>query len=331
MVIFGEPRTGSNLFLDFLFHLRFKANPSELDLLILNELFIKDKVAQGRMLALLTDAMNGGFDLSFRGPNGVSLEKTYELLFDGTPKADPKNYIEFVRNQTTEDEWLAYQSLFQTFDHRDQFPVDWIHHIHHIPSRAQKAYFVFKVFSEHLDAMSLDPYVFITTMESYQMNAKYVVLWRRRIIESFVSYKIAVKKNSRDSWMGGQTSAQDTVYVDKKELEVFISTKKRYYQGIRDALVRHGLSFEVFEYERDLGDCPKQIQTVLRLQAILGMSGGNPIADEVLNEIHVTKQAQVSVDSQIENWDDVVAWGYGGETDSWEALFDTTVGISEWK
>jgi len=32
----------------------------------------------------------------------------------------------------------------------------------------------------------------------------------------------------------------------------------------------------------------------------------------------------VLVDSQIENWDDVVAWGYGGETDAWEDLFETT-------
>jgi len=47
MVIFGEPCTRSNLFLNFLALLGFKANPSDLDLLHLNELFIKDEVNKG--------------------------------------------------------------------------------------------------------------------------------------------------------------------------------------------------------------------------------------------------------------------------------------------
>jgi len=292
MVIFGEPRTGSNLFLNFLALLRFKANPSDLDLLHLNELFIKDEVEQGCFLAHLTDAMNGSCDLSFRAPNGGPLEKTYRLLFEGTPNANPKSYIEFVRNQITEDEWKGYQSLFQTFDHQERFPVDYIHYIHNIPSCTQKVYFAFKLFSEHLDAMSLNPSLFITVMEKYQMNAKYIVLWRRCIIESFVSYKIVVKKNNQESWVGCKTSAQDTIYIDKKELDDFISTKTQYYVGIRNALVQHGISFEVFEYDRDLSDRSKQRRTVQRLQAVLQVWGGPKmnIPKEVLNETSVTKQ-----------------------------------------
>jgi len=52
------------------------------------------------------------------------------------------------------------------------------------------------------------------------------------------------------------------------------------------------------------------------------------IPEEVLNETSVSKQRQVSVASQVENWDDVIAWGYGGETEEWEDLFDTTLAKS---
>jgi len=53
------------------------------------------------------------------------------------------------------------------------------------------------------------------------------------------------------------------------------------------------------------------------------------IPKEVLNEPSVTKQRQVLVNLQIENWDDVVAWGYSGETDAWEDLFKTMVSSLE--
>jgi len=49
------------------------------------------------------------------------------------------------------------------------------------------------------------------------------------------------------------------------------------------------------------------------------------IPEEVLNETSVTKQRQVSIASQVENWDNVVAWGYSGEMEEWEDLFDTTL------
>jgi len=58
--------------------------------------------------------------------------------------------------------------------------------------------------------------------------------------------------------MGSKMSAKDTVYVDKEELEDFIATKKEYYVGIHDALVQNGISFEVFECDRDLSDRSKQ-------------------------------------------------------------------------
>jgi len=187
------------------------------------------------------------------------------------------------------------------------------------------------VFKEHFDDLSIDPSVFITSLQQYHMSPKYIVLWRCHVIESFVSYKIAVKKNTRDSWMGSKMSAKDTVYIDKEELEDFIATKKQYYVGIRDALVQNGISFEVFEYNRDLSDRTKQHRTVQRLQGVLQVWGGPKmnIPEEVLNETSVSKQRQVSVASQVENWDDVVAWGYGGETEEWEDLFDTTLAKSE--
>jgi len=47
-------------------------------------------------------------------------------------------------------------------------------------------------------------------------------------------------------------------------------------------------------------------------------------AKTLLNNIHVSKQAQVPVQEQVENWEEVVAWGYGGETDAWQDLFDGT-------
>jgi len=256
MVVFGEPRSGSNLFFDFLALSRYKANPNELDLVVLNELFIKDEVEQARSLALLTDAIKRGCNSESQGPNMFSFEQNFRNALERTPNANPQSYIKFVKSHTEGDEWMTYGSLFRSFESRNENPFEWIEYIQNIPSRAKWSFFAFKVFSEHLEDLSLDPPLFIGAMEQKQVNGKYIVLWRRRIIESFVSYKIALNKRS---WITARTSARDSIHINKKEFEDFIAKKKMYYEGIRDSLLHYGLPFEVFEYDRDLSDMFRQL------------------------------------------------------------------------
>jgi hypothetical protein len=65
----------------------------------------------------------------------------------------------------------------------------------------------------------------------------------------------------------------------------------------------------------------QQIKTVARLQKLL--SAPTSVSAEQVSKAFgiMKKQALVPLSEQIENWDEVVAWGYGGDVDEWEDLF----------
>ena len=151
-------------------------------------------------------------------------------------------------------------------------------------------------------------------------SAKFVVLWRRRLIESFVSEQIA---HLSENWAHATTSASNAIVVQKDKLEKYIEDKRGYYLGVKKALLDAGVDFEVFEYDRDLRQVPQQVGTMKRL---LGLIFG-PLDDvtihpkEVFEHVHTEKQAVVPLHEQVENWDEVLEWGYGGESEEWEDLF----------
>ena len=42
---------------------------------------------------------------------------------------------------------------------------------------------------------------------------------------------------------------------------------------------------------------------------------------KIFKHVHIEKQAIVPLHEQVKNWNDVVEWGYGGESKEWEDLF----------
>lgn len=137
------------------------------------------------------------------------------------------------------------------------------------------------------------------------------------MVESFVSYKIALRKNA---WFSESSTAKDAVHIDKNELRFFIEEKRRYYESIRDGLASSGIEFEVFEYTRDLSNREAQLNTVRRLQERLAIAGES-LAEQVMAATVLKKQAQVPLNQQVENWDEVTSWGYGGDAADWEDIF----------
>jgi len=145
------------------------------------------------------------------------------------------------------------------------------------------------------------------------------------MVESFVSEKIA---SASKVWAHASTSAEDAIVVDKDELEEYIKDMRQYYLDVRNALVQAGVIFEVFEYDRDLRQATQQVGTLKRIAGLLfgpsaEVSSVQP--KTIFEHVGMEKQAIVPLHEQVKNWDEVLEWGYGGETEEWEDLFQEEV------
>ena len=151
----------------------------------------------------------------------------------------------------------------------------------------------------------------------YNVDIKSTLL---RIIESFVSSQIA---HVSGNWVHATTSADNAILVKKDELEMYIEEKRRYYLDVKEALLGAGVDFEVFEYDRDLRAPPQQVGTMKRLLGLMFDSSDDVTISpkEIFKHVHIEKQAIVPLHEQVKNWNDVVEWGYGGESEEWEGLF----------
>ena len=67
-------------------------------------------------------------------------------------------------------------------------------------------------------------------------------------------------------------------------------------------------------------DPDNQRNTVKKLEALLGHNGKS-LADATLSKLQLKKQQQKDLSEVVENWDEVVSWGYGGKLEEWEDLF----------
>ena len=318
IIVFAEPRTGSNLFFDFLQNLNKVVPQNELDLLGLCEIYTKDKDGKGSHVLEIASAMNEVCNFSFRVNHTESLWDDLHNSTHGAKKLEKR-----LQRMSGKDDWLVLETMIETFNHRYKSPVQLLQYIHRIPSYSKRAYFGVKIFYFHIvDYFSKTPSQFVNALlggeDQVGSEGKYIILWRRRVIEAFVSEQIAKQTGG---WVQRKTNKNDTVVVDKDQLEAFIQAKMTYYTSIRDNLVQHDVDFEVFEYHRDLEDSSRHLSTVRRIQDILQVPGANAAEAVVQDGNYMQKQAQVSLSELVENWKEVVEWGYGGEVDDWEEVF----------
>jgi hypothetical protein len=303
-VVFGEPRTGSNLFFDILDRLQ-DGSSDILDIRNMLEPYTHDETEQVRLLRRCVNALHEGCNLPVQIDGG-------DDIWD---HSTTQGFFARLKEESGSAWLLSYQKLMDAFNSRYKRQADWINYISSIPSASEHSILVFKVFREHLDELSLSPIQFIKSLR--HVNCLPIVLWRRSIIETFVSYKIAVKKNS---WLLENTTEKDTIHVERLELELFLDEKRQYYESIRDGLAANGIDVDVFEYGHDLSNRDAQLKTVTRLQERLGV-GGNNLAERIIAETVLKKQAQVPLNQQIENWDEVLTWGYGKCDHDWDDIF----------
>ena len=320
VIVFAEPRTGSTLFFDMLLRLNEESPPDQaLSLLSLYELFLpKDMPDTADNLFRLVEHLDKACD-------GSNLLEGFDMK-DGQFET-PQSLVETLKSRHEESVdskgWEMAEPVADSFLARMRRPMELLDYIWHLPSNASKSYFAFKIFDYQLKLLGTNPSEFlhwISDNSSTGRPSKYIILWRRRMLETFVSNTIGSKTNT---WKFATTEADQAVHVEKRKLESFINKQKRYYLEVQRSLNALGLEYEVFEYSHDLLFRDQQIRTVQRVQKLLGISVPDDVAlaEAVLKNVKRTKQAAVPLKDQIKNWEEVVAWGYGGEPEEWEDLF----------
>ena len=197
-----------------------------------------------------------------------------------------------------------------------------------LPSFAKNGnYYAFKIFRKHLATDTFDggdPSNLIRMIQQsnetvhVEQLPKFAILWRRRIIEQFVSHQLAKESGK---WTDADASHKkvDTIRVDKIMLEEFIEEKRTYYLSVKKALDAAGVEYAVFEYDRDLLDEDQQLVTAGKLETFLGAK--QRLGKATMSKTDRKKQQQKDIADVIINWDEVVEWGYGGDKDEWEDIF----------
>ena len=295
VLVLSAPRSGSNLFMNMINSISLVAGRKNLDVLNLSEAFSKDKTVYDR---------------------------------------NAKNIAEIFQRTclNLDDESTCRHLSQEILDGRFQDPVIFLRNIIDIPTSSQNPFVAIKTFQYHIKedlSMSLKQYIdtIISSKENYnddvkpKHNPKFVVLWRRSMIESYVSHKIATVSGK---WIFAATNETSAIVAEKKEIEKFIKYDRHWFEEVRDVLTRANIHFEVFEYERDLLSEEGKKSSIQRLASLLNYDDiKNAQVEKAISKIKATKQAQVPIEKQVKNWDKVLEWGYGvGSANAWPDIFE---------
>ena len=298
IVVFAEPRTGSNLLFDMFGTRRDIAQSYQL--LNLYELFQFGKREEWRPKSKIFKSVATSCGI----PN---------------PIEDATNTIETETIIKSSQSPIA-QYVEEKFQLRHAEPGGLLGLLSSIPVKSRRAFYMFKIFNGHIKKSAFEtPGAVVDVVRGRDKNAHFLVLWRRRIIESFVSYKIA---SARDAWTDKAVDVKtDKIRIDKVELEEFIEWTRDYYLGVKQSLLDRNQDFEVIEYDRDLSSLDGQESTVVKIESMLGLDDEPSRAEETISNLSRKKQSTVDIKELVTNWDDVVRWGYGGEAEEWEDIF----------
>lgn len=247
-----------------------------------------------------------------------------------------KDDLQRLREIVQEEKWEEFQQLMKKLEStkrllnefRERFKSvsKYLRYMRSVlPQISKRPFFAFKLFDFHLKKNGADMPVdkFVQELKDTWRKGsdgdtlKVIVLWRRCMIEQFVSNKIAA---NRKKFMALPTTEKDAIHVDKHELEEYIKKKRRYYLNVQKALVDNGVSFEVFEYDRDIKNDSSKFESRKRLLEMLGLSSEEQ-EDERGKLAKTKKQAIAPLNKLILNFEEVKAWGYVRPLDEWEDLF----------
>lgn len=298
--VFGTPRTGSNLVFNFLVMLGIVW--PDADVLNLIELLSPHANYSLKLFALsqIIDHLKEKCQVGDRAMRYFPRYQDFRTPDDM-----------FVSLMTEHSGTKLFRKLQQQFGKRHDNPMELIQFLQKIPSPKQ-SYFAFKVFPEHLKQSSQ---AFISKIPP---DSVVIVLWRRNLLEAYVSLQIALSTNH---WMNVETTAEDAVTVDKAAFENYVTSTKLFYHQIQTAFAENNVTFTAFEYHTDLSDTSRQQETIRHLQHLLQHTPDSKVTHDVMQGLWTTKQASVPLQERILNWEDIVNWGYDRPTEDWENLF----------
>ncbi|KAL3920396.1 MAG: hypothetical protein SGILL_003284, partial [Bacillariaceae sp.] len=308
LVVFAEPRSGSNLLFDMLDKRNIVAKESndhhfDIETLPLFEMFANYKHEYWRQV------------------KAVRKKVSQTCLL-----ADEKYPTYLTRNNRNNVTLTENAPVFDLIDSvlgaRQKHPEDVLDLLHQLPSFADRGYYAFKVFASHFETIGSPSKLIRMMLRNHDPGTKFVVLWRRRMIESFVSFSMAV---ATGSWTNGQkskltTEAPKTVYLEEPKLRAFIEKQRRYYKSVKQALEAAGVDYTVLEYSQDMLTTDSQVTTIEHLEHLLGAASPS-LANATLSQLQLKKQQKRGLAEVVSNWKDVVRWGFGGEVEDWEDLF----------
>jgi LPS sulfotransferase NodH len=306
ILILANARTGSNLFFSFIKNLA--SSSSQVDVLQLYEVFGEDDALLVQVLCRIIDQIRKGC--------GWNTRKKYTLRQFATPE----EVFQTARAEfnTTPSQQHVLRELEIVFKERFMHPAALLQFLHRVPSRSLQPFFVLKVFPYHLtDKLQLSVADFIDSL--VDLETQHVILWRRNMLETFVSFQIA---KQRKKWTNVGTREDDAVPITKSELDWFVQHTADFYVQARDYLTKHAIPYEEFEYDRDLRSTEQHSCVIERIHTqILNQTHDEALVRQVLEQPGTAKQALVPLSKQIVNWKDVESWGYKESTEEWPDLF----------
>ena len=157
---------------------------------------------------------------------------------------------------------------------------------------------------------------------SIDTKPKFIVLWRRRMIESFVSFQLAMATGQWTFHNKKAAPSPTTIKIDKFRLVGYVNQQRAYYMSVKRALEAEGdVDYLILEYGRDLLDERDQLATIKTLEREVLETNGQSLAEATIAHLSFRKQLTQDLASLVENWEEVVQWGYGGGLEDWEDLF----------
>ncbi|GAX11943.1 hypothetical protein FisN_8Lh031 [Fistulifera solaris] len=298
--VFGTPRTGSNLLFNFLAMLGIVW--PDADMLNLVEL-LSPQASDSLKLFALSQIIDHIKDKCQMGDRAMKYFPKYQEFLA------PDDM--FVSLMTEHSGTELFHKLQDQFQKRHDDPMAFIRFLQGIPSPKQ-SYFALKVFPEHVED-SIEPFI-----AQIPRDAVVIVLWRRNLLEAYVSLQIALSTNH---WMNVEITAEDAIRVDKTAFENYVASTTQFYHQIKTAFVKNNVTYSAFEYQTDLSEAWRQEETVRHLQHLLQHRPDSKVTNDVMQGLWTTKQATMPLKEQVLNWDDIVEWGYNRPIEEWENLF----------
>ncbi len=309
IVMVSNSRTGSNLFFSFIGRLAEK-DEKQVDGIMLYEVYADELDIQVQSLSQIIDHIQRGCGWN------TNAEMYVDRKFASPKKLFTAAFADFndMSSQQT-----VLRELQQVFAERYSKPAGFMQFIHRIPSLLPKPFFALKVFPYHIfDQMNMTVAEYAAIFAD--MNPEYVVLWRRNILEIFVSLKIAKQKSG--GWTLQGTTKDDAIAIQRPELEWYIQNIVGFYKQARDYFDGKSIPYHEYEYNRDMVDEKGHPNIARKIQSeLLHLPSDEQVIRDVFAYPHLAKQATVPISEQIQNWNEVNSWGYSAVAEEWPNLF----------